>query len=113
VSGLPPRRAARVDKSQTDIVDALRKLGIGVEIIGKPLDLLVWSRAACPHCGGALPAGKTEIMEVKNPERTSEQPNSRLTKDQVKFIARWPGKIHVVETVDEAIREVLGDRVLR
>lgn len=90
------RRAAQVDKNQAAIVDALKKIGVSVEYIKKPVDLLVCHR------------GETSLMEVKNPEGFD-----RLTKDQVEFIARWPGKLHIVRTVDEAIRAVIGEAVLQ
>ena len=85
------RRAARVDENQQAIVDALKRVGVSVEIIGKPVDLLICCR------------GETALLEVKNPDG-----GDRLTKDQVEFIARWPGKIHIARSVDEALRLVLG-----
>lgn len=94
------RRAARKDNNQTAIIDALKKVGVSVEIIGKPVDLLLCCR------------GEVSLMEIKNPDRTSEDPESRLTKAQVEFIARWPGKIHIVRSEEEAIRAVLGEKVL-
>lgn len=106
------RRAARVDENQAAIIDALKRVGVSVEIIGKPLDLLIWSVARCPHCGGALADGKTELMEVKNPERTSADPQSRWTKEQAEFLARWYGKVHVVRTPEEAVRLVLGEKAM-
>jgi hypothetical protein len=48
------RKAARVDDNQGVIVDALRRAGISVEIIGKPVDLLICCR------------GETSVMEIKN-----------------------------------------------
>lgn len=89
------RHAAKVDSNQAEIVDALRRCGVSVEIIGKPVDLLLCCR------------GETSLMEVKNPDGKDQ-----LTKDQVEFIARWPGKVHVVRSKEEAIREVLGEKVL-
>ena len=85
------RRAARVDENQQAIVDALKRVGVSVEIIGKPVDLLICCR------------GETALLEVKNPDG-----GDRLTKDQVEFIARWPGKIHIARSVEEALRLVLG-----
>ena len=85
------RRAAKRDANEPDIVKALRDIGVQVEILNKPLDLLICHR------------GETALMEVKNPDGGS------LTKDQVEFIARWPGKIHVVETVRQALEAVLGE----
>lgn len=90
------RRAAKVDHTQKAIVDALKRVGVQVEVIGKPVDLLVCCR------------GVTSLVEVKNPERTSNQPQSRWTRAQVEFIARWPGTIHVVETPEQAIAAVTG-----
>jgi hypothetical protein len=89
------RRAAKVDANQAAIVDALRRCCVQVEPIGKPVDLLICHR------------GETALMEVKNPDGRDQ-----LTKDQIEFMARWPGKVHVVRSVDEAIRCVLGDEVM-
>lgn len=93
------RRAARTDANQQAVIDALKRCGVSVEVIGKPVDLLVCCR------------GVTSLVEVKNPDRTSNQPKSRWTKEQTEFIARWPGAIHVVHEPDEAVRAVLGDAV--
>lgn len=97
------RNAARVDLNQESIVDGLRKCGIAVEIIGKPVDLLVWAKAFCPCCKAELPDGQVVPIEIKNPE------GGRLTKDQIEFIARWPGRVPVVETLNEALREILRE----
>ena len=94
------RHAARVDKNQAAIIDALKRVGVSVEVIGKPVDLLLWCN------------GEYSLMECKNPERTSEDPDSRLTKAQVEFIDRWPGKIHLARTPEEAVRLVLGEKVM-
>lgn len=85
------RRAARIDDNQPEIVDALRRAGVSVEIVGKPVDLLLWS-----------PKNGLMLMEVKNPD------GGRLTKDQVEFIARWPGPVPVVETIEEAVQAAIG-----
>src|SRR6188768_1866924 len=89
------RRAAKVDANQSAIVDALRRIGVQVEPIGKPVDLLVCHR------------GVTSLMEVKNPDG-----KDTLTKDQVEFMARWPGAVFVVRSVDDAMRAVLGEKVM-
>lgn len=70
---------------------ALRKCGVRVEVIGRPVDLLLYSIK-----NGMM------LMEVKNPNGGS------LTKDQEEFIERWPGKVHIVETVDEALQAAVG-----
>lgn len=89
------RRAARVDNNQSAIVKGLRQIGIAVEIIGKPVDLLVWH------------LGVTSIMEIKNADGFD-----RLTKDQIEFIARWPGPIHIVRNLDEAVAAVIGKEAM-
>ena len=87
------RRAAKVDANQAEIVDGLRRCGISVEFIGKPVDLLVCCR------------GETSLLEVKTED-------GRLTKDQVEFLARWPGRVHVVRTLNEALKALLGERLM-
>lgn len=94
------RRAAKVDQTQKAIVEALRAVAVSVEIIGKPVDLLVCCR------------GETSLMEVKSPKSVHNMAGEGFTKDQVEFIARWPGKIHVCRTPDEAIAAVLGKQVM-
>lgn len=89
------RRAARTDATQTEVIRTLRQLGVSVEVIGKPVDLLVCFR------------GETSLMEVKAPRARSEGGGHGLTKDQVEFIARWPGKIHVVKSAGEAVEALM------
>jgi predicted amino acid dehydrogenase len=91
------RRAAKVDATQTAIVEALRRAGIAVEIIGKPVDLLVCCR------------GETSLMEVKSPKDVHRSAGEGLTKDQVEFIGRWPGKIHIVRSAEEAFRALIPE----
>ena len=66
----------------------LRTCGISVEVIGKPVDLLICVK------------GVTELVEVKTVE-------GRLTKEQADFILRWPGKVHIVRSVEQALREIV------
>lgn len=89
------RRAAKVDANQEEIVKRLRECSVTVEIIGKPLDLLVCCR------------GVTSLMEIKNADG-----KDALTKDQVNFLSRWPGVVHIVRSPDEAVRAVLGEEVM-
>jgi len=84
------RRAAKVDNNQADIIDALRRIGVQVEVIGLPLDLLICHR------------GETALMECKTAE-------GRLTKGQAEFLERWPGKVHIVHSPREALEAVLGE----
>lgn len=91
------RRAARTDANQQEVINALERCGVSVEVIGKPVDLLVCCR------------GVTSLVEVKNPNR--DRGGDGLTKAQVEFIQRWPGAIFVVSSPVEAVRAVLGPEV--
>ena len=90
------RRAARKDDNQGAVVEALKRVGVSVEVIGRPVDLLICCR------------GVTSVMEVKN-----EEGRDRLTADQVRFIERWPGKVHVVRTPEEAVRAAIGEEAMK
>lgn len=90
-----PRRAAKVDANQAAIVKALRLVGVSVEIIGKPVDLLICHR------------GETRLMEIKNVEGKNQ-----TTKEQAEFYSRWPGKVHIVRSEQEAVAVVLGKEVM-
>ena len=83
-----PRYAARTDANQQEIVDALKKIGCSVEIIGLPVDLLVGYRA------------KTYLIEVKRP---GHKPRTKKQKD---FLKNWRGQVRVCETAEEAIKLV-------
>jgi hypothetical protein len=84
-------RAAKIDLNQPAIVDALRKVGVSVVSLasvgnGIP-DLL-----AAKH-------DKVWLIEVKGPK-------GKLTFAQKKFVLEWPGVVHIVRSVDEALRLV-------
>lgn len=87
------RRASKIDDNQPDIIRALKAIGVSVEIIGKPVDLLICHR------------GETALLECKALD-------GRFTKDQVEFMARWPGKVIVARTPEEAVRLVLGEKAM-
>ena len=84
------RHALRKDDIEPEVVKALRAMGCKVEIIGQPLDLLVWHR------------GRTLLVECKDAD------GKGLNKKQTEFIAAWPGEIHVVRSPTEAVNAVLG-----
>jgi hypothetical protein len=96
------RRAARTDANQAEIMAALKRVGVSCEYIKQPFDLVVYNPRRA----------ETAFVECKNPERTSKDPNSRLTKAQLDFISRWPGKIYVVRSAEDAVRQVLGEEVM-
>jgi hypothetical protein len=87
------RRAAKVDRNQSQIVAALRKIGASVEPIhavgGGVPDLLVGFR------------GRTLLMEVKSEDGT-------LTDDQARWHLSWRGQKAIVRNVDEALMIATG-----
>ena len=83
------RTAAKRDRNEGEIVDALVAVGCSVTRLsqkGVP-DLVVGRQ------------GKTYLMEVK--ERKGE-----LTEDQEIFFEIWQGHAAIVRTVEDALREV-------
>lgn len=88
------RHAAKTDANQAEILKALRSIGVAAEYIKLPLDLLICHQ------------GSTALMEVK-------MPGEQLNKNQVEFIARWPGVVHVVRSAEEAVKAVLGEEALK
>ena len=79
------RHNAAVDLNQAAIVDALRKVGATVEIIRRPLDLLVGYQR------------RTYILEVK-------QVKGRISQGQEEFLREWQGDIAaVVRSASEAL----------
>lgn len=91
------RRAAKVDVNQSEIVDALRKVGCTVQslaAIGK----------GCPDLLVGV-AGVTLLIEVKDGKKP---PSARaLTPDQLGWHGAWVGgPLAVVDSIDAAIRMV-------
>jgi len=84
------RYAARVDKNQADIVEALRKAGAYVWIIGLPVDLL---------CGFR---GHTWLVEIKRDSK------ARLTALQADFFENWSGSTLARIDGPEAALRMIG-----
>jgi hypothetical protein len=84
------RHAARVDENQKTIVDALRKAGAYVWIIGLPVDLLVGYK------------NHTFLVEIKS---TSKK---RLTSLQADFFENWSGSTLARIDSPEAALRMLG-----
>jgi hypothetical protein len=83
------RHAARVDANQAQIVDALRKAGAYVWIIGLPVDLLVGFK------------NHTFLVEIKT---TSKK---RLTALQADFFKTWNGgTLCRVDSPESALRMI-------
>ena len=84
------RRAARVDKNQSQVVSALRAAGAYVWIIGLPVDLLVGYK------------NHTFLVEIK------DGPKKRLTKLQEDFFATWTGSTLARIDGPEAALRMIG-----
>ena len=89
------RTAAKIDKNQSEVVAALRKVGASVQSlasIGKGCpDLLVGFQ------------GKLYLIEVK--DGTNVPSKQLLTEDQKKWHDNWTGSpVHVVRSIDGALK---------
>jgi hypothetical protein len=78
------RYALRVDANQRQIISALEAAGAQVDVIGKPVDLLVGKH------------GRWMLMECKDGSKVKSA--QELTPAQKKFFARWEG--YPFSTVD-------------
>jgi len=91
------RRAAKVDKNQPAIVDALRDIGAGVQplhVVGDGCpDLLVGYQ------------GQNYLLEVKNLKGRG----NKLTDDQKIWHACWPGQKTIVISPEQAIAFITGE----
>lgn len=83
------RYAARVDRNQQEIVQALRDAGCYVWVIGLPVDLLVGYN------------GRTYLVEVK------DGPKKVLTRLQQDFFGNWiGGSLHRIDGPEDALRMI-------
>ena len=91
------RYALRVDANQDQVISALQAAGAKVQVIGKPLDLLVGTENSK---GQKVMA----FFEVK------DGADKRLTKFQEKFFSFWPGSegwpVCRVDGPDAALRHL-------
>lgn len=88
-----PRRAAKIDRNQPEIVKALRGAGATVQhlhTVGKGCpDILVGHR------------GNNILMEIKDGSLSPSR--RRLTDDEAEWHNAWCGQVVTVHTVDEAL----------
>lgn len=84
------RHASRVDDCQAEIVAALRAVGVQVTVLKWPVDLL------CSHRGAWF------LLECKDDD-------GALNRNQVEFIAKHTGAVHVVRSPREALEAILGE----
>lgn len=87
-----------MDKNQPEIVKALRDVGAKVQhlhgIGGGCPDLLVATKY------------KTCLLEIK-------VPGENINALQAEFISVWPGEIHIVRTIEEAVAAVVGPEAMK
>ena len=91
-----PRRAARVDDNQQEVVEALLKAGASV------LYLHGVGMGAPDICIGFR--GKNWLLELKDGDK---RPSARkLTPMQERWHQQWRGHVAVVKDVDEALAAI-------
>lgn len=87
------RYALRTDANQTAVISALEAAGATVDVIGKPVDLLVGVR------------GQWLFMEVKDGSKPKSQ--QKPTKAQAEFFKRWAGyPWSIVDGPEAALRAI-------
>lgn len=87
------RYALRVDANQTEIISVLQAAGAQVEVIGKPVDLLVGIN------------GIFAFFEIKDGNKPKSQ--QKRTPAQIKFFEKWAGyPVCLVDGPDAAIRHL-------
>lgn len=95
------RRAAKVDRNQREIVDALRKVGATVH----PLHTV---GAGCPDILIGY-RGRNLLAEIKD---GAKPPSAQgLTPVQVFWHETWRGQVAIVTSVDEALALLRGGAV--
>jgi Holliday junction resolvase len=93
------RKAAKIDDNQKAIVNVLRQAGASVQSLaatgkGCP-DLLVGYH------------GINYLMEIKDGDKVLSK--QKLTIDQEHWHSLWRGSVHIVKSVDEALK-ILQDK---
>ena len=71
------------DGNEKEIVNVFRNMGLSVERLNTPLDLLIGYNK------------KNYLIEVK-------MPNKKLNKNQIKFVDNWQGQWFMVNSIDQA-----------
>lgn len=92
------RRAAKIDRNHTEIVDAFRKFGCSV----LPLHTV---GGGCPDIAVGLNK-KTVLVEIKDGNKIPSK--QELTKHEQKFHSEWRGSLFVVKNLSDVIALVKG-----
>lgn len=94
------RRAAKIDANHADIVRALRAAGCSVQSLAA-------IGQGCPDILVGRAYSKWWLMELKDGRKPPS--HRQLTPDQIEWIGAWRGpKVHVVESVEQALEVVRG-----
>lgn len=88
------RRAAKVDRNQSEIAGALERVGASVQYLHTV-------GGGCPDIAVGY-GGKNYLIEIKD----GKAPPSRrgLTSAQSRFHDIWRGQVSIAESVDDAMR---------
>lgn len=87
------RRAAKTDRNQTEVVEALRAIGASVQILSAV-------GQGCPDLLCGL-NGVNTLLEVKDGKLV---PSARkLTPDQKEWHDNWKGQVTVIENAQDAV----------
>jgi Holliday junction resolvase len=90
------RRRPRIDGNHRDIVEALEQIGASVQSLAAVGD-------GCPDLLVGR-GGRVWLLEVKDGSKSASR--RALTQDQREWINWFNGDVHIVTSVDEAIRVV-------
>jgi hypothetical protein len=100
------RRAAKIDRNQPEIVDALRRAGASVvhlhQVGGGCPDILAGIPRCCQRCG--LESDYNYLIEIKDGERIPSE--RRLSADEQTFFDNWRGQVEIATSIEEALRIV-------
>ena len=95
------RLASRKDTVQSSIVKGLRKCGFRVEVLGRPVDLMVCKTVyLLPH------ATCWRLLEVKTPTQTGKRRKRKDQQEQDRFITETGTPI--VTSLEEALEALKG-----
>jgi Holliday junction resolvase len=93
------RKAAKIDDNQKAIVNVLRQMGASVQS-------LATTGKGCPDLLVGY-HGINYLMEVKDGDKVLSK--QKLTIDQEHWHSLWRGSVHIVKSVDEALK-ILQDK---
>lgn len=91
-----PRRAAKVDDNQPEIVAIARQMGCSVQ----PLHSV---GQGCPDLLVGI-SGINDLWEVKDGKKPPSA--RRLTPDQIEWHDGWRGYVQVIESVEKAVARI-------